>query len=359
MRYFVPGDALMENLLSQAQTERLKNMYQPQDFKRRDESQDPLYYATGRMVSHLDAQALATVERIIGTLIVEEHPQLLDLMASWDSHLPEGLKPAHLTGLGMNRHELEANRALNGFVVHDLNQDPHLPFEDGAFDGVLNVVSVDYLTKPWSVFREVARVLKPWGLFLIIFSNRWFEDKVTRIWRRSGENERFSLVDDWLAIAGGFGPSRKFVSKGLPRPKDDKYAHLGIPSDPVYALWAEKIGHNHPQPARPYPKAPQLSQTAHNPGGKIRMSSLGPICPHCGEVLRKWQVPQTPFTQWDNEYMYVCFNDQCPYLLRGFESMGRQGNLGSSYRLMYNPVNGSCGPILVQNLNMLKDGIMD
>ena len=57
--------------------------------------------------------------------------------------------------------------------------------------------------------------------------------------------------------------------------------------------------------------------------------------------------------------MHICFNDDCPYLLRGFEAMSRQGNTGNSYRLMYNPATGSVGPVMVQSMDMLKDGIID
>ena len=40
-----------------------------------------------------------------------------------------------------------------------------------------------------------------------------------------------------------------------------------------------------------------------------------------------------PFSEWDQEYLYVCFRDDCPYLLGGWDAMARQGNIGSSYRL--------------------------
>lgn len=70
-------------------------------------------------------------------------------------------------------------------------------------------------------------------------------------------------------------------------------------------------------------------------------------------------MPQTSFTEWDNEFMYICFNDQCPYLLGGWEAMSRQGNQGVSYRFMYNPANGSTLPIPILSLAALKDGIMD
>ena len=65
-------------------------------------------------------------------------------------------------------------------------------------------------------------------------------------------------------------------------------------------------------------------------------------CPYCLEPLTKYDVAQTPFTQWDNEYMYVCFNETCPYFERSRQTMDRQGNMGLSYRLMYNPEKDRC-----------------
>ena len=349
-----------EQLTPKGRAVRAAQLYGPDDFNRADQSDDQLFYAKERMVSHLDATARQTVRRIIQTLITEEKPAMLDLMASWDSHIPPELGPSEVVGLGLNRAELDANPLLTGRVYHDLNRDPALPFAAKRFDAVINVVSVDYLTRPVEIFKEVARTLKPGGLFLIIFSNRWFEPKVTNIWRRASENERICLVQEWLESAGGFTDFGTFVSKELPRPAGDKYAHLGIPSDPIYAMWAVRKGARTGKPARPYPSAGHIQAT--DPAEVARRAELVAQtleCPHCGQRLRKWAVPQTPFTEWDNEYMHICFNDDCPYLLRGFEAMSRQGNTGNSYRLMYNPATGSVGPVMVQSMDMLKDGIID
>ena len=170
--------------------------YTPEDFAREDESDDSLFYATDRMVSHLDSVALATVKAVIGQLVIEKDPVILDLMASWDSHIPESLDCEKLVGLGLNPRELTENRGLDEFVLHDLNKDPSLPFEDNCFDVVLNTVSVDYMIRPIEVFKEVGRILKPGGLFLVTFSNRWFRQKVTKIWRTISDSERVTLVED-------------------------------------------------------------------------------------------------------------------------------------------------------------------
>ncbi len=70
-----------------------------------------------------------------------------------------------MTVLGMNGYELAANPLADERVVHDLNASSELPFEDHPFDAALCAVSVDYLTRPVEVFREVARVTRPGGPF--------------------------------------------------------------------------------------------------------------------------------------------------------------------------------------------------
>src|SRR6266540_2916399 len=86
---------------------------------------------------------------------------ILDLMSSWVSHLPPDVHYRRVVGLGMNEQELAANPRLDEYHVHDLNQQPRLPFDDGAFDAAGLCVSIQYLTRPVEVLRDVARVLRP------------------------------------------------------------------------------------------------------------------------------------------------------------------------------------------------------
>jgi len=82
-------------------------------------------------------------------------------------------------------------------------------------------------------------------------------------------------------------------------------------------------------------------------------------CPYCGDRLLKWAVPDNPYSTWQNDFMYICFNDACPYLVRGWTVMNDQGNPGVSYRLMYNPDRDVCMPVPVPTLSALKEGIVD
>ena len=161
----------------------------PHDLSRDDETPDSDFYKKPRFVDHLDSLALETVEHIYGRLI-PANATILDLMAGPDSHLGKVKDPATVLGLGLNNTELEVNPVLSEHYIHDLNSDPRLPFPDNRFDAVVNTVSVDYLTQPLEVFREVSRVLKPEGLFIVVFSNRMFPPKAVNIWKASTEKQR-------------------------------------------------------------------------------------------------------------------------------------------------------------------------
>jgi SAM-dependent methyltransferase len=72
-----------------------------------------------------------------------------------------------------------------------------LPYEDNSFDVITNAVSVDYLTKPLEVFREMHRVLKPGGQAIMSFSNRCFPTK--------GEPAALPLLIHAASLAGWTG----------------------------------------------------------------------------------------------------------------------------------------------------------
>ncbi len=338
----------------------LENVLPADAFSRVDETDDKVFYQTDRFVEHLDSLALSTVEKIIGDLVVEESPVILDLMAGWDSHIPGRVRASRVVGLGLNANELRQNKSLTEMVLHDLNETPQLPFADESFDIILNTVSVDYMTRPYEVFREAARILRPGGLFLVLFSNRMFPQKAVKIWKESGEKERIVLVEDFFRASDAFEKPKVFISKGRPRPQDDKYAHLGLPSDPIYAVYAEKKGPEHRKRIRPELHVADV----HKPSRDIVRSRMGSIkdtlcCPHCGVKMKKWAVPNSPFSNWDVEFMHICFNDACPFLQNGWEVMGKQGNMGLSYRFMYDASRDASMTVPVPTLDALKDGIVE
>lgn len=208
-------------------------------FAREDETDDLEFYEKPRLVDHLDRYAIAVVTRLYGRLL-EPGDRVLDLMTSWKSHFPTKLKLGKVTGLGLNAVEMDHNQRLDERIVHDLNQNPCLPFKDGSFDAVVCSVSVEYLVHPFKVFREVARVLKPRGRFITTFSNRWFPPKAIRVWQETHEFERMGIVLEYFRESGCFDRLETFSLRGLPRPADDKYVMQLLHSDPVYAVWGRR-----------------------------------------------------------------------------------------------------------------------
>ena len=205
-----------------------------QPFTRLDEREDSLFYSQPRLVQHLDATAIEQVSGIYARYL-EDGMQVLDLMSSWVSHLPDALTLS-VTGLGMNEDELVKNSRLAQYTLHDLNTDPRLPFPDRQFDAAVCTVSIEYLTNPVQVVRELGRVLKPGAPFIITFSDRWFPTKVIGIWNDLHPFERMALVLEYFHRAGNFSELATESVSGYPRPADDKYADRMALSDPLFAV---------------------------------------------------------------------------------------------------------------------------
>ena len=194
-------------------------------FDRIDTGPDAHFYSVPRFVTHIDDAAIAAVGELYEALGIRG--DVLDLMGSWVSHFR--VAPAHLTVLGMNEAELAANPAATATIVHDLNADPVLPCEDGAFDAVVCCVSVDYLLRPVEVFRDVRRVLRPGGPFVCAFSNRVFPTKAIRGWLAASDRGRAEIVAAYFRESGGW--DEPTVERRTPPD------HRG---DPLFAVWAHR-----------------------------------------------------------------------------------------------------------------------
>src|SRR6186713_1790939 len=102
-------------------------------FDRADPADDSAFYTPDRLVTHIDDGAIAAVGALYDELGIGG--DVLDLMSSWVSHLPT--TPTNLVALGMNARELASNPQAASIVIHDLNRDPVLPFDDASFDAVV------------------------------------------------------------------------------------------------------------------------------------------------------------------------------------------------------------------------------
>ncbi|KAL4530074.1 hypothetical protein Ndes2526A_g04808 [Nannochloris sp. 'desiccata'] len=204
-------------------------------FERYDEGSDSSFYASPRFVTHIDDAAIQALTDYYSEVFPpsgSKDKALLDICSSWISHYPKDYSAGKISGLGMNEEELARNPILTDFAVKDLNEDPVLPYPDSTFDVVTNAVSVDYLTKPMEVFKEMHRVLKPGGLAVMSFSNRCFPTKAVSIWTSTGDLDHVWIVGSYFHYAGGFdAPAAKEITKkGL----------LGQKGDPMYVVYARK-----------------------------------------------------------------------------------------------------------------------
>jgi SAM-dependent methyltransferase len=172
-------------------------------FRRYDEAPDEEFYLLPRFVTHIDNRAIAAVTQLYREFFPPEG-EILDLMSSWISHLPPEVGYRRVVGLGMNEAELRRNERLDSYVVHNLNTDPRLPFGDAEFDGVGICVSIDYLTRPVEVLREVGRVLRVGAPTIISFSNRCFPTKVVKVWHQLDDRGHMHLVERYLREAGNW-----------------------------------------------------------------------------------------------------------------------------------------------------------
>ena len=215
------------------------DFYSNEPFARLDTRRDSAFYTMTRLLPHIDRTASEQLANIYQRFL-RPGMQVLDLMSSWQSHLPEEVADLAVTGLGMNKEELQCNPRLSEYMIHDLNDQPQLPFETNQFDAAICSVSVEYLIKPIEVFREVGRVVKPDAPFVVSFSERWFPPKVIAVWQEMHPFERMGLVLDYFKRSESFGELGTESLRGLPRPADDKYAAELAESDPLYVVWGYK-----------------------------------------------------------------------------------------------------------------------
>ncbi|MBE7210057.1 MAG: methyltransferase domain-containing protein [Gluconacetobacter diazotrophicus] len=181
--------------------------------RRQDEDDDGLFYRPARLVTHIDDPAIAALRAFYATRL---HPgdDVLDLMSSHVSHLPDGPVLGHVVGHGMNAEELAANPRLDRHFVRDLNRTPVLPFTDGSLDVVLCCVGIQYLCRPVTVFAEVRRALRPGGRVLVSFSNRCFPTKAVAAWLDADMPGRARYVRQVLLRAGFPAPVPTVLADG-------------------------------------------------------------------------------------------------------------------------------------------------
>jgi SAM-dependent methyltransferase len=204
----------------------MTDLLTPSERQRLDDGDDRRFYDQPRLVHHVDEGFRDRLTRLYAEHL-EGGDEVLDLMGSWVSHLPD-LEFDRVVGHGLNAEELASNERYDEWFVQDLNGDPELPFEDGSFDAVTCAVSVQYLQYPGTVFAEVGRVLRPGSVCVVSFSNRMFPQKAVRAWRERDMDGRADLVSRYVGSTGSFEVPN--IVREVPE------------RDPFYAVVARRSG---------------------------------------------------------------------------------------------------------------------
>ena len=263
------------------------NEFEKSSFGRLDQKPDSVFYESPRFVEHIDENAVEIVTKyntdvIISTANAKQSDlsvasnsddtlppkaRVLDLCSSWTSHIdpnvvlssvPESNNDndieksnsekknkkimAQISGLGMNSEELKSNPLLSDWTIQDLNTNPDLSKiypNDNTFDVVFCQLSIDYLTRPMEVLREVSRILKVGGTVHIIFSNRLFLSKAVALWTGADDVDHTFYVSSYLHFCGGNFHNIEAIDLSSRRSSATKGGQL-IVGDPVFVVRAVK-----------------------------------------------------------------------------------------------------------------------
>lgn len=239
--------------------------YTARDFTRQDPSTDDSFYSSPRFVTHIDDKAIASLSEYYYANLPRKG-RILDFCSSWVSHYPEEVEQAaqkgelRVSGMGMNKKELDANKVLNdGRVLVDLNEKPDVAaalegmgMPKGSLDASTCVVSIDYLTRPVAVLTSLREATRQGGSVHLAISNRCFPTKAVERWLRVDEEERLAMVGDYLWFAGWRGIEVVELSDGKVKEEDKEreqaqgslqgfMSWMGMASrDPIWVVRAVK-----------------------------------------------------------------------------------------------------------------------
>jgi len=202
--------------------------------KKLDESNDEEFYSDPKFVYHLDSNFRQYLSNVYKNEITDDSI-VLDLMSSWDSYLPAGRKYKKVIGHGLNKKELEKNKIFDSYWIQNFNLNQDIPLDKASIDYCLMVAAWQYLQYPENLTREIARILKNQGKFIVAFSNRAFWHKAPNVWTNSSEEERVEYVREVL-ITNGFNEPK--IIKKFNEPALNIFNFLN--KDPFYCLIATK-----------------------------------------------------------------------------------------------------------------------
>lgn len=85
--------------------------------------------------------------------------------------------------------------------------------------------------------------------------------------------------------------------------------------------------------------------------GAAMTDAIQATCPHCQAPLAVLELPDA----FDHPFDLACFNDECPYYVRGWAWMEQQYGVKSSYRYRVDPRNGWASPLAVWSSDAMRN----
>ncbi len=85
-------------------------------------------------------------------------------------------------------------------------------------------------------------------------------------------------------------------------------------------------------------------------------------CPHCKVQMKRWEATHNDFGDgmgYCTDYMLVCFNDECPMYVNGWNSLYDHFGRVGSVRYFFNPDDGDSGVLPVAHKDALRGDIIE
>lgn len=130
-----------------------------------------------QMLQRMNESHAAVTQWALGFLDFGEEDQALDIGCGGGAALKrmsEKIPKGHLTGIDYSPVSVELSRETNAQDIQNGKMEvleasvEHLPFEEGSFDKIITVESFYFWPDPAENLKEVLRILKKGGVFLLI-----------------------------------------------------------------------------------------------------------------------------------------------------------------------------------------------
>jgi hypothetical protein len=73
--------------------------------------------------------------------------------------------------------------------------------------------------------------------------------------------------------------------------------------------------------------------------------------------LKPFELPDN--SGWQEGFHLACWNDECPYYVRGWDQMWERYEVKASYRYRVDPATGAASPLGVWSPTAIRDRILD